>query len=67
MGILIPKGIKVRIVEDDPTTVTFVIQHSPEQATSMEEDELRKIAGAGGRPTYHVIHNPDTTERTERC
>jgi hypothetical protein len=45
MGIDIPKNIDVRVIEDDKTTVTFVILPAPLHATEMEEIELRKVAG----------------------
>lgn len=45
MGVDIPKNIKVRVVEDDKTTVTFVIRPSPQVASGWEESELRKVAG----------------------
>jgi hypothetical protein len=39
------KNLKVRIVEDDANTVTFVLHPAPQNAASMNEEELRKVAG----------------------
>jgi hypothetical protein len=48
MGVDIPKNIKVRVVEDDKTTVTFVIHPAPQNAMEMNENKLRKVAGGTG-------------------
>jgi hypothetical protein len=44
-GVEISEKTKVRIVEDDKNTVTFVLLPTPENVGKMEEEELRKVAG----------------------
>lgn len=43
------KGVKVHVIEEDSHTVTFVLHHTPQNASGMSEMELRKIAGATGK------------------
>lgn len=38
-------GKKVRVVEDDSNTVTFVLHPAPQNASSMSDAELKKVAG----------------------
>jgi hypothetical protein len=45
MGIDVPAKTKVRIVEDDKNTVTFVLLPAPESVGQVEEEELRRVAG----------------------
>lgn len=42
------KHVKVRIIEDDSHTVTFVLHPAPQNASSMNEHELKKVAGGFG-------------------
>lgn len=42
------KHLKVRVVEDNNHTVTFVLQPAPNNMGSMGEEELKKVAGGAG-------------------
>ena len=48
MGLDVSKEIQIRIVEDDKNTVTFVINSTPQNLATMEEEELKKISGGSG-------------------
>lgn len=50
MGIDANKEIKIRVVEDDNNTVTFVLRASGvENFSAMEKEELKKISGGAGK------------------
>ena len=59
LGVDVPAKLKVRIIEDDKNTVTFVLLPTPDNASKMEEDELRKVAGGKAGCDY-VSKLPET-------
>ena len=48
MGIDLPKGVKIHLIEDNSTTFTFVLPLPPVSFGHLSDAELEKIAGAGG-------------------
>src|SRR5436190_2133327 len=44
-GINLPANTKVKVIEDQPGTYTFVLPASPSNVNTVSETELEKIAG----------------------
>ena len=43
-GISLPETVQVRVYEDSPTLINFVLPPTPQHIDEIEEDEIKKIA-----------------------
>jgi hypothetical protein len=44
-GCTVPDNVNMKVIEDSENSYTFVIPHSPKNATELSEKELANVAG----------------------
>jgi hypothetical protein len=63
-GFDMSKEVKIRVVEDDKDTVTFVLREGPSNLAELDEEEIQKIVGGASYDKTHPKIHVNVSTRT---